>query len=134
MRGFLGDEEGLISCIATNNYIKGVYVDGVSIPDALYEFGRTSIVHEGELDPRLHFNEQGRIAIGQSRWDLPVQYIVGLTVAVVVAPENAAERLSVESTIELCGETYLVDDLWGKRDQVRQFISKKFGDPQLFDR
>ena len=76
MRAFLEDEEGLISCIATGNYIKGIYADGASITDALYKLGRTTIAHEGELDPRLNFNEQGRIAISQERWDLPVGYIL----------------------------------------------------------
>ncbi len=50
IRAFLEDEEGLISCIATGSFIANVNVNGVSITDALYKFGRTSIAHEGELD------------------------------------------------------------------------------------
>ena len=53
IRAFLEEEESLISAVATGNVFRGIHVDGVSITDALYKFGRTSIAHEGELDPRL---------------------------------------------------------------------------------
>ena len=49
-----------IDCGGTNLRI---YINGVSIPDALYKFGRTAISHEGELDPRLEFNNSGAFAI-----------------------------------------------------------------------
>ena len=91
IRAFLEEEEILISAIATGNVFKGIYADGVSITDALYKFGRTSIAHEGELDPRLEFNETGSIVIGQDKWSLPTGYIVGMSLAVVVAPENTRE-------------------------------------------
>ena len=91
IRAFLEEEEILISAIATGNVFKGIYTDGVSITDALYKFGRTSIAHEGELDPRLEFNETGSIVIGQDKWSLPTGYIVGMSLAVVVAPENTRE-------------------------------------------
>ena len=91
IRAFLEEEEILISAIATGNVFKVIYTDGVSITDALYKFGRTSIAHEGELDPRLEFNETGSIVIGQDKWSLPTGYIVGMSLAVVVAPENTRE-------------------------------------------
>ena len=62
IRAFLEEEEALVSAITTGSVLKGIHTDGVSITDALYKFGRTSIAHEGELDPRLQFNEGGSSA------------------------------------------------------------------------
>ena len=61
IRAFLEDEEVLISVVATGNVFARILVNGVSITDALYKFGRTPIAHEGELDPRLRFNDDGAI-------------------------------------------------------------------------
>jgi hypothetical protein len=133
IRAFIEDEEGLISCIATGNFIANVNVQGVSITDALYKFGRTSIAHEGELDPRLNFNEGGQLVIGNDRWDLPVGYIFGMAIAVIVAPENAEEVLPAKLSATIMGEQRKLNELWGKRDTIRQFISAKFRNPNLFD-
>src|SRR3954468_14242070 len=53
IRNFVADQEDIISLVATSNVLKGISVDGVSFPEAIYKFGRTAISHEGELDPRL---------------------------------------------------------------------------------
>jgi hypothetical protein len=55
IKGFLADEEALITAIAIRNAFVGVKFNGMSFPDAIYKFGRTAIAHEGELDPRLTF-------------------------------------------------------------------------------
>ena len=133
IRAFLEDEEGLISCIAMGNYIAKIEVDDVSITDALYKFGRTSIAHEGELDHRLNFNEEGRLVIGQDRWDLPVGYIFGMFIAVIVAHENRDELIGTELTATLFDQRVRINDIWGKRESVRQLIATKFHRPYLFN-
>ncbi len=133
IRAFLEDEEGLISCIAMGNYIAKIKVDDVSITDALYKFGRTSIAHEGELDHRLNFNEEGRLVIGQDRWDLPVGYIFGMFIAVIVAHENRDELIETELTATLFDQRVRINDIWGKRESVRQLIATKFHRPYLFN-
>ena len=134
IRAFLEDEEGLISCIATGNYMVGIRNDGVSITDALYKFGRTAIAHEGELDPRLNFNEEGRVAVGRDRWDLPVGYIFGMSISVIAAPENADEHIPVELAATVFGERLKINEIWGKREIIRQLIAGKFQQPGMFDR
>jgi hypothetical protein len=134
MRAFLEEEEALISVIATGNLLKGVHTNGVSITDALYKFGRTSIAHEGELDPRLEFNEGGSLLIGQDKWSLPTGYIVGMSLAVVVAPENSTESVDAKLWFSLFGERHQLNSLWGQRQRVRAVIAARFEDPLLFQR
>jgi hypothetical protein len=134
VRGFLEDEEALISAVATGNVFKGLYVDGVSVTDALYKFGRTAIAHEGELDPKLVFTEDGSLVIGKDGWALPVGYITGMTLAVVVAPENAHESIDANLSFKLFGLEHELGSLWGQRQVVRAVIAEKFGDPHLFER
>jgi hypothetical protein len=133
VRSFLEEEEVLISAVATGNVFK-IKNDGVSITDALYKFGRTSIAHEGELDPKLEFNERGSLVIGQDKWNLPTGYIIGMSLAVVVAPENSKESVDAKLGFSLFGEQLPLNSLWGQRQKVRTTIAAKFRDPQLFER
>lgn len=132
IRAFLDDEHGLISVVATSNYFGRIEVDGVTIPDALYKFGRTSLMHEGELDPRLQFNEGGVLSAGTDNWNLPISYIHGMVLAVVVAPENLKESITGSFRATVLGEEMRIEDLWGKREMVRRFIAQKFNNPGLF--
>lgn len=134
IRAFLKDEEVLISAIGTGNVFAQISINGVTIPDALYRFGRTPIAHEGELDPRLSFNDSGSVEIGVDRWNLPSGYITGMSIAVVVAPENLGELISDHLAITLFGRQLRVNDLWGQKVMVQQIICEKFRDPHLFER
>lgn len=134
IRAFLEEEEILISAIATGNVFHGIHVDGVSVTDALYKFGRTSIAHEGELDPRLKFNEGGSLIIGKDDWNLPTGYIVGMSLAVVIAPENSSESIDAELQFSLFGEQLRLNSLWGQQKMVQAVIASRFRDPLLFQR
>jgi len=37
-RGFVEDEEGIISAIATRNILRNISVDGITVPHAIYKF------------------------------------------------------------------------------------------------
>lgn len=133
IRAFLRDEEALISAVATGNVIRGISIDGVTFPDAIYRFGRTSIVHEGQLDPRLKISSDGTLSLGQV-WTLPASYVVALCIAVMIAPECAGERIDGDATVNLFGSTWHLNELWGAHERLKLDIAKAFRDPTLFAR
>ncbi|MCH4810441.1 hypothetical protein [Vreelandella neptunia] len=132
IKSFISDEEALISGVATNNVFKGINVDGVDFPTAIYKFGRTSIVHEGELDERLQINDGSGLQIGHV-WSLPPSYLTGFIVAVVLAPENAGEGIEKELSIQLFGQTYQLNELWGKVEVIKQKMCELWQNDRLFD-
>jgi hypothetical protein len=132
IKAFLQDEEVLITAVATGNVFKGCEFDGVTLHDALYNFGCTPIAHEGELDPRLTFNADGGLQIGKDRWNLPISFIVGMSLAVIIASENAGERTADGLGITVFGRKFVLNDIWGRPDSVREHICAIFRDPNLF--
>lgn len=133
IRGFLADEEGLISALATGNFIRDISIDGVSFPDAIYRFGRTSIAHEGELDPRLKISADGSLRIGQV-WALPPSYITAMCIAVMAAPECSTERIEGDAEVDLLGAKWRLNDLWGAHDRLKAHVATVFRNPHLFER
>lgn len=93
----------------------GIHVNGVSITDALYKFGRCPIAHEGELDPKLQFNNSGGLQIGADSWNLPSGYIWGMLLAVLIAPENAEETFNGNITVNIFGQSLDANALWGNQ-------------------
>ena len=133
IRNFVADEEAIITAVATKNIFVNININGVSFPEAIYRFGRTAISHEGELDPRLQFNDSGSLQIG-SVWNLPSSYITGLCVAVMVAPENGREHIDAPLALTIFDRKFQIDELWGARSEVQSLICQAFGNPSLFDR
>lgn len=131
IRGLIDDELEIISHIATQNIFR-ITCDGVSFPDAIYKFGRTSIAHEGELDPRLRFDNTSGMSIGEI-WNLPPTFIASLIVAVVVAPENDGETFSQEYAVNIHGKQFHLNRMWGDRQGIRTWMEAIYGRP-LFDR
>jgi hypothetical protein len=132
IKAFLTDEETLISVIATGGAFKG-RINGVTVPEALYKICRTSIVHEGQLDPRLQFNTDGMLLLGQDKWHFPKGYILGMTLAVVIAPENVHEAEAAEFGFSLGGSWLELNSLWGQKVKVQQNIAAQFGVADLFE-
>jgi hypothetical protein len=134
IKAFLVEEEKLISIVGTGNSLSNISVNGISITDALYKFGRTSIAHEGELDPKLEFNMSGSIQIGRDKWNLPSGYITGMCVAVIVAPENVREHIEQSFSFTIFEREFVINEIWGKPDEIKKHISEKFISPQLFSK
>jgi len=127
IRRFLDDELDIISHVATQNIFR-LNCDGLSIPQAIYKFGRTSIAHEGELDPRLNFDNQNGMAIGHV-WNLPPAFITGLLLSVIIAPENAAEKFEKEYTLTIHGKNFNTSELWGNRQLIRDWMEAIYKRP-----
>lgn len=131
VRAFLKDEEALVSAISTGNVFVGAVFEGVRFEEAIYKFGRTSIAHEGELDPRLQFVKGGSWSIGEV-WKLPSQYILGLCVAVMVAPECKEEQFASDARVTVLGREWGLNQLWGAEREVKAHVAAVFRNPALF--
>ncbi|WP_230683773.1 hypothetical protein [Pseudomonas lundensis] len=132
IKNFLKDEEVLISAVGTGNVFKGCMFDGMTFERALYTFGRTSIAHEGELDPRLSFNNGTGMQIGRDSWNLPSSYITGMALAVIVAPENQGEMTAEGLGITIFNKSFTLNEIWGRPEAVRVHMCEVFRNPELF--
>ncbi len=72
--------------------------------------------------------------IGAEHWNLPTGYILGMCVAVVVATENAGERVDDTVGVTVFGHQFQLNELWGQKTLVQNIICEKFRDPLLFQR
>ena len=133
IRQFITDQEAIITAIATGNIITNISINGISFPEAIYKFGRNPLLHEGELDPRLRFTESGSITITDI-WLLPATYILGMIIAVMVAPENATERLDKDGTVHFLGQEGQLNTLWGVEEQLKTYLASRFRRPDLVNR
>lgn len=132
IKAFLEEEEKLISIVATGNCFSNIVCNGTSITDALYKFGRTSIAHVGELDPRLEFNSNGSVLIGREKWNLPSGYITGMCIAVITAKENANECIDEPLAITVFERSFTIADLWGNSEEIKAQICRQFKNTELF--
>ena len=132
IKAFLEEDEKLISIVATGNCFSNIVCDGISITDALYKFGRTSIAHEGELDPRLEFNSDGSVLIGTDKWNLPSGYITGMCIAVITAKENANEYIHEPLAITVFDRSFSIEELWGNPEEIKTHICGQFNNTELF--
>lgn len=134
IRSFIEDKEGVISFLGIGSFIRDLDINGTKFPDALYKFGRTSIVHEGELDPRLCFNDGRLLAIGEV-WNLPSDYILALCIAVMSARENFDQIGSIDGGVKIRGRDWNFDEIWGAEQKLSELIKSQFpgvGDKGLY--
>lgn len=122
IRGFLKDEEAFISFLAFRIILENTRFDGVSFPEAIYKFGRTSIMHEGELDRRLSFENVDQIMIVGDTWKLSPSYIAAMITAVMAASENSQETFISPKILHLHGRAVNANDIWGKKAMLQDFL------------
>ena len=126
IKAFLEDEIDIISDVALGSRLK-ITSDGLSISDVLYKYARTSVVHEGELDSRITFDESIGL-IASDDWCLNTRYILGLILAVILAPENHKEALEKDISFNIRGRSFRVSELWGEREMVITHINSFYID------
>ncbi|CAI8968592.1 hypothetical protein [Pseudomonas soli] len=114
---FLHDQHDIVSLIAFNNVINITH-SGMTFPDAIYKLARNPLIHESELDKRITFNNECGLEISENHWNLPKSYILGLCIAVVVAPENRREWINHSLSCRLWGCEYRINQLWARPDLI----------------
>jgi hypothetical protein len=126
IKAFLDDEELLIHSLALGRAMSTkIRVKEMAFSDVIYKFGRSAILHEGELDSRLKFSKANIIEIGVDQWHLSTNYITAMTIAVIAAPEN--QRESIDGTLKttIFEREFAINELWGKKEEVNSLIFGK---------
>ena len=119
IKNFINDQHTIITYVATGNSIGALVVDGVTLPDAIYKFGRNPIAHEGELDPRLQITEDGMMSISDI-WILPSTFILGLIISVITAKENTTDTINGDFAVTINGNKFKLNELFGMEDHFRK--------------
>lgn len=122
IKGFLKDEEAFISFLAFRIVFENTLFDGLSFAEAIYKFGRTSIMHEGELDKRLSFENVDQLMIVGDTWKLSPSYIAAMITAVMTATENSQETFMSPKILHLHDKAVNANDIWGKKSMVQALI------------
>ncbi len=118
--------------IAGGHKFFGNFVNGMCFSDAVYQYGRTTVMHEGVLDPRLSFDQTNGFQLGD-HWKLNQSFLAALIVAVVMAPENAKESAESGVSFSVAGKLWKLQDLWGSRDAVRIHLVETFNLEKQFE-
>lgn len=127
IRAFLRDEMSFITAISTGSKMHQVMYDDLTMEQAIYKYGRTSVMHEGELDPRLKVGPEGMFSFGAEGMMIPPKYVIGLAVAVVLAPENKTERMSRSFKIDILDTHCDINDHWGSPGVIKGYVDRWFG-------
>lgn len=126
IRRFIDDQQIIITSIAFGNILtKDCLLDGLSFSQAIYKFGRTSIAHEGELDENLLITSGNQVRIGKT-WELPASTIFSMCVAVMIAPENSSEKSLSEGTVNVLGQEFSIQELWGAQSKIENMIRQQY--------
>lgn len=119
---YIEEDEDLLSYIALDGTIvRNINIGDMTVPKALYLYGRCPIAHEGELDPRLKITEKEEFIMG-GNWTFPTSYIFALMISVLLAPENKDEFFVQNFQLSFCQKTFKANELWGLSNDVRQII------------
>lgn len=126
IRSFIDDYQMSITAIATRNIVAPtVTVNGVRLSEAIYEFCRCPIVHEGQLDPRLTISDERGLQLGGT-WNLPPSFIFAMCVSIIIAPENTDKGFIENYSISIFDRQYDANDFWGAQNKLIEIIEREF--------
>jgi hypothetical protein len=133
IQGFLRDETLLILAASGSSVVaRNVTVGGVDLATALYKFCRNAITHEGQVASNMTFRAGPAVHIGAGRWNLPFSYVLAMALAVILSPENRHVSDSSGRTMDVQGQKFRLEELWGQPELIFDCLRKVFGDGALF--
>jgi hypothetical protein len=128
---FLHENLGLVTKVAlggsiqninlgyTHPHIKTVVPGLCSFEDLIYHAVRCGLYHQASIPADLHFKDEPVFEVDADRLVLPAKMVLGLIVAVVVAPVNKNESVTGDyHGLNLSGYEIPLHRLWGKRAEL----------------
>lgn len=126
---FVGNNLPIISGIAFGPALSGLRVryshpelpatsDGIAtLEDIVYHVFRCGLYHTGKLPDDIEFTDH-TVGAKNGVLFIPKMVVAGLIVAVVASPANAGGRTSPSYFFERSGKRYVLNNLWGRREQL----------------
>ncbi|WP_171208897.1 MULTISPECIES: hypothetical protein [unclassified Ruegeria] len=125
VRSLITDQEDIISRIGFGTIVIGSNYGGATLAQAIWKFARNPLIQDGELDPRMSFeNDLGVTAIGDV-WNFNPSFLMGLSIAIVSAKENAGEAEFLKGGVFENGVYVPFQSMWGAEDMVRHILRIK---------
>jgi hypothetical protein len=129
IKKFVRDQTAIIAPIGLKVQLgQGCTFGGMSLEDAIYVHARNNLVHEGGLPPEFAIHDQSYSVLG-GNWKLSEDCVYSLILAVVTAVENASVQLSSEKLFPIFGQTFHLNELWGKEAEVKELIKAAWPKP-----
>ena len=89
---------------------------------------RCGLIHGTGEESKIIWNANIPLAIDNDQnLNISPSFIWGLALCVITCPVNLHERVGDYCWISMVTFKYLINDLWGKRDSVKNMIKSQYG-------
>ena len=93
----------------------------------IYHVMRCGLIHGTGEESKIVWNTNVPLAIDKDQnLNISPSFIWGLALCVITCPVNLHERVGDYCWISMATFKYLINDLWGKRDSVKNMIKSQY--------
>ena len=111
----------------THKDIKSDYEGYCTLEQIIYHVMRCGLIHGTGEESTIVWNTNVPLAIDKDQnLNISPSFIWGLALCVITCPVNLHERVGDYCWISMATFKYLINDLWGKRDSVKNMIKSQY--------
>ena len=111
----------------THKDIKSDYEGYCTLEQIIYHVMRGGLIHGTGEESKIVWNTNVPLAIDKDQnLNISPSFIWGLALCVITCPVNLHERVGDYCWISMATFKYLINDLWGKRDSVKNMIKSQY--------
>ena len=111
----------------THKDIKSDYEGYCTLEQIIYHVMRCGLIHGTGEESKIVWNTNVPLAIDKNQnLNISPSFIWGLALCVITCPVNLNERVGDYCWISMATFKYLINDLWGKRDSVKNMIKSQY--------
>lgn len=111
----------------THKYIKSDSEGYCTLEQIIYHVMRCGLLHGTGEDSKIIWNSNVPLAIDKDQnLNISPSFIWGLALCVITCQANIHERVNDYCWISMATFKYLINDLWGKRDSVKNMIKSQY--------
>ena len=111
----------------THKNIKSDSEGYCTLEQIIYHVMHCGLIHGTGEESKIIWNANIPLAIDEEQnLNISPNFIWGLALCVITCPVNLHERVEDYSWISMGTFKYLINDLWGKRDSVKNMIKSQY--------